>query len=469
MSEKAIKGPADKLWRVVMFPLASAASNAHNMIYLMFFMVFATEALKLNPITTGLILTVSRLVDGFVDPFLGALLDRTETRFGKFRPFLVVGSIIANISIIMVFGVSFNISQGSRMIWVIAWYLIWVIGYSCMQVANSSALSIVTKNPKHRPVSGIAGGIYSTLLGVLTQVAAVPILKHYGGFGDPRGWGVITTLAVILNIVLLILGLTAIAAKDKKEFFKSPNQKDKKEINKARFSDYIEVIKVNKPLQRLIGSVTANKTAEAISSGAMMYFYMYAVKNISLQPVVGGFSLPMGIVGAFVAGGIAIRFGTKRAYVLGACTNVIIMVTLLIVRPFSGSFVPIFVFLMATNMLFRRLTAQNVNPMIADIIDYHNYTTGKFLPGIIGSLFSFIEKLISSFGSTIVGVVMGYAGYTSGAEPTTILYWTTLLLYLGAPMLGDLTSALVMKNYPIDNHMYKEMYAQKNSETNETV
>jgi Na+/melibiose symporter-like transporter len=466
MSKEKVKD-ADKLWRVIMFPLTSASSNVHNMIYLMFFMVFATEALKLNPVTTGLILTVSRLVDGFVDPFLGALLDKTETRFGKFRPFLVIGSIIANFSIVMVFQVSFTISEGSKMIWLITWYLIWVIGYSCMQVANSSALSIVTKNPKHRPVSGVAGGIYTTLLGILGQVAAVPIIKHYGGFSEPKGWAIITTLAVILNILLLILGLTAIAAKDKKEFFKSPNQKADNGTNKAQFKDYIEVMKINKPLQRLIGSVTANKTAEAISSGAMMYFYMYAVKNVSLQPVVGGFSLPMGIVGAFVAGGVAVRFGTKKAYVFGAWTNVLIMAVLLIVRPFNGSVVPMFVFLMATNILFRRMTAQNINPMIADIIDYHNYTTGKFLPGVIGSLFSFIEKLVSSFGSTIVGVVMGYAGYKAGVEPTSTLYWATLLLYLGAPMLGDLTSALVMKNYAIDNKMYKEMYEQKQPITNE--
>jgi Na+/melibiose symporter-like transporter len=466
MSKEKVRG-TDKLWRVIMFPLTSASSNVHNMIYLMFFMVFATEALKLNPVTTGLVLTVSRLVDGFVDPFLGALLDKTETRFGKFRPFLIIGSIIANVSIVMVFQVSFTISEGSKLIWLITWYLIWVVGYSCMQVANSSALSIVTKNPKHRPVSGIAGGIYTTLLGILGQVAAVPIIKHNGGFSDPRGWAIITTLAVILNIILLLLGLTAIAARDKKEFFKSPNQKVDKEKNKAQFKDYIEVMKINKPLQRLIGSVTANKTAEAISSGAMMYFYMYAVKNVSLQPVVGGFSLPMGIVGAFVAGGVAVRFGTKKAYVFGAWTNVLIMAVLLIVRPFSGSVVPMFVFLMATNILFRRMTAQNINPMIADIIDYHNYTTGKFLPGVIGSLFSFIEKLVSSFGSTIVGVVMGYAGYKSGVEPTSALYWATLLLYLGAPMLGDLTSALVMRNYAIDNKMYKEMYEQKQTATKE--
>ncbi|WP_264191612.1 MFS transporter [Metabacillus litoralis] len=66
----------------------------------------------------------------------------------------------------------------------------------------------------------------------------------------------------------------------------------------------------------------------------------------------------------------------------------------------------VFIVLMALNMLFRRLNDQNVNPMIADIIDYHTYKTGKFMPGTVGATFTFVEKMISSFGSTIVGLAM---------------------------------------------------------------
>ena len=116
---------------------------------------------------------------------------------------------------------------------------------------------------------------------------------------------------------------------------------------------------------------------------------------------------------------------------------------------------------MAANMLFHRFSAQNTDPIIAEIIDYHQLKTGKFMPGKIGATFSLIDKVISAFGTSIVGVLMGACGYVSGAEPTTALYIAVLAMYLGAPMLGDLCSIIGLKRYHITSEEYAQMYAKK--------
>ena len=82
--------PRMELVRVVMTPLGSAASNVFNMLNMMFFLTFCTEALNLNVVVVGVVMTAMRLFDGITDPIIGNIIDRTETRFGKFRPFLVV-------------------------------------------------------------------------------------------------------------------------------------------------------------------------------------------------------------------------------------------------------------------------------------------------------------------------------------------------------------------------------------------
>lgn len=105
-----------------------------------------------------------RLFDGITDPVIGNLIDRVETKFGKFRPFLVIGSLILLGSSFAIYLGSFAIPQGGRLLWVILWYAVWVIGYTCMTTVNKCVLSVVTKNPKFRPISGIAGGIYSTII-----------------------------------------------------------------------------------------------------------------------------------------------------------------------------------------------------------------------------------------------------------------------------------------------------------------
>ena len=191
---------------------------------------------------------------------------------------------------------------------------------------------------------------------------------------------------------------------------------------------------------------------------------MYAVKNLDLQPIVSGFSTPISLVGAFVAGSIAVRFGCRNAFLMGSIANFMIALVLILLRPFGSNLTAVFIVLMSLNLLFRRFSSQNTDPMIAEIIDYHKYRTGKFVPGLIGATFSFVDKLISAFGSSIVGILMGLAGYTSGAEPTTLLYWVTIGMYLGAPLLGDLASIIALRNYNISKDDFDGMYKTENLE-----
>lgn len=344
------------------------------------------------------------------------------------------------------------------MVWVIGWYAVWVVGYTFMTTVNKCVLSIVTKNPKYRPLSGIAGGCYSTMLGLVMTTGIIPILQKNGGLDSQKGWTMIIISAFILHAVLLIGCLFAISATDKPEFYRQdPNKKQEK----ISIKDSLNVLRINQPLRMLILAASTDKIVATIQSAVMTYFYVYAVQNLDLQPIVGGISTPMSLVGAFVAGSVAVKFGCKKASLIGAIANLILEGILIIFRPFGESTLVVFVVLMAANMLFRRFSAQNVDPMIAEIIDYHKMKTGKFMPGFIGATFSFVDKVISAFGSSIVGIVMGLAGYSSGAEPTTALYIATIAMYLGAPFLGDLASIIALKRYHITNEEYKKMYGEK--------
>lgn len=116
--------PRMELVRVVMTPLGSAASNVFNMLNMMFFLTFCTEALNLNVVVVGVVMTAMRLFDGITDPIIGNIIDRTETRFGKFRPFLVIGSAILLGASFAIYVGSFAIPQSFRMVWVVLWYAV---------------------------------------------------------------------------------------------------------------------------------------------------------------------------------------------------------------------------------------------------------------------------------------------------------------------------------------------------------
>ncbi len=100
--------------------------------------------------------------------------------------------------------------------------------------------------------------------------------------------------------------------------------------------------------------------------------------------------------------------------------------------------------------------------MIADCADYETYLSGKFVPGMMGTLFSFVDKIISSFGTTIVGFGVAYLGYTAsmpqvGDAYTPALFWVTMGLFIGMPMLGWIASLIAMKFYPLDESKMREV------------
>ena len=104
--------------------------------------------------------------------------------------------------------------------------------------------------------------------------------------------------------------LFAISSSDKPEFYRQdPNKKEEK----ITIKDSINVLRLNQPLRMLILAASTDKIASTIQTSVMTYFYIYAVGNIDLQPIVGGISTPMSLVGAFVAGSVAVKFGCKKS------------------------------------------------------------------------------------------------------------------------------------------------------------
>ena len=102
-----------------------------------------------------------------------------------------------------------------------------------------------------------------------------------------------------------------------------------------------------------------------------------------------------------------------------------------------------------------------VIPMISDCADYETYLSGRFVPGMMGTLFSFIDKLISSFATTIVAFAVASIGFADRMPDVTDICYSTIILdtmflFIGMPMLGWIASLIAMKFYPLDKEKWKK-------------
>src|SRR5690606_20844100 len=129
------------------------------------------------------ILTLMRVFDGITDPIIGFIIDKTESKFGKFRPMMVIGNIILAGSILIMYNVTHLLPESLQLIFFILIYGVYVIGYTLQTACTKAAQTVLTNDPKQRPLFAVFDGVNNTILftGGQVFIASYLVVKH-GGF-----------------------------------------------------------------------------------------------------------------------------------------------------------------------------------------------------------------------------------------------------------------------------------------------
>lgn len=470
MNEHIVTNRA-KLWQMALFPLNNAATNIYlfSTYYLSY---YATGIVGLGVVLISTLMTTMRIWDAITDPIIGFLLDRTNGRFGKNRPFMVIGNIILMLSTLAMYYITYRVPENMRLLTFILIYLIYIIGYTFQCVVTKTGQTVLTNDPKQRPYFTIFDGIYNvfTFSGIQILVSSVWI-KQAGGF-NMDFFNKIIPFTLIASAICTILAILAIWNKDRTEYFGLGNAaKD----TKIKFSDYLDVLKNNRAIQMLVFAAATDKLCGTISSNSIVLVMLYGI-IFGDYSTAGTMSMilivPNIIIVILGIKGIASRLGQKKALLYGtyACIALNIALILLFIfgNPRSFSFQNINFFTIAFVILFVLLKGMMqisngvVIPMTADCADYETYRSGKYVPGLIGTLFSCIDKIISSFATTIIGLSVALIGFKEiQPQPDTpysdSILWVTLFLMFCLPILGFLCNLIAMKFYPLSKEKMLEI------------
>lgn len=162
MGEQTAKAPGlnrAKTYQLVLFPLNNGATNVYYVLVLSYIATFGSKVLALSMIFASVMVTGMRLFDAITDPIIGALMDRTNGKFGKFRPFMVIGNLIMAASILVLYCLTPLIPAGSMFLRYAAFaalYAVWVIGYTFQTSCTRSGQTVLTNDPKQRPLFTIS-------------------------------------------------------------------------------------------------------------------------------------------------------------------------------------------------------------------------------------------------------------------------------------------------------------------------
>ena len=160
-----------KPYQLALFPMNNGATNVYYVLILSYIATFGNAVLGIAMVFASMMVTGMRVFDAITDPIIGALMDKTDGRFGKFRPFMVIGNAIMAVSVVLLYIVTPMIP--ASMMWAryacfVGLYAVWVIGYTFQTSVTRSAQSVLTNDPNQRPLFTIFNTIGSLVgMGVM--------------------------------------------------------------------------------------------------------------------------------------------------------------------------------------------------------------------------------------------------------------------------------------------------------------
>lgn len=289
------------------------------------------------------------------------------------------------------------------------------------------------------------------------------------GLMNPMLYRELWAICAAMATLFAILAIIGIWRKDRPEYFGLGT------AQRIGLRDYWEVLKNNRAIQMLVVAASTDKLFMSVQANTTIMTVLYGVifGNIALQGQMSSLvMIPTVVINFLGIKFVASRMGQKKALLFGTygaiATSVLMFFLLVFGNPSSFSFTNISFFTIAFCLLwilqkgFSGISGNIVIPMTADCADYETYRSGKYVPGLMGTLFSFVDKIISSLASTIVALMFAAVGYakevpTDKSPWSPGLFWVVVIAFTIIPIIGWLCNVVAMKFYPLTKEKMEEI------------
>ena len=457
-----------KAWQIGFFALNNTAVNLYYMMML-YMSYYVAGVLGLGVAMASGLLTALGILDGITDPILGFIIDKTNGRFGKFRPFMVIGNAILALDMLLLFFCRFAGVWTFPML--IVCFVVYDIGYTFQFDVTRAAQTVLTNDPKQRPVFSAFDMGFNVILyvGVTMIVSNYLVVKH-GDF-SAQMFSEFFLLIVIASAACTTLAVLGIRAKDRPEYYGANETLEKTPV---RLRDCWDVLIHNRNVLMLILSAATDKLFSNITTNATVTVMVFAIVCGSYE--LSG-QLNMYVFGPSMAVSLlcvlyARRRGQKRAFLFATygaiVANIVIFLLFVFGDPMTlsfsnwGYFTIVLLVGMALRGGFMSVGNSLIVPMIGDCADYEVYRTGKYIPGMIGGLFSFADKIVTSLNALLVGALVVSIGFkdmfpTVGTPYSADIFRVAMICFCGLPMIGWAVNIAVLRHYDLTPEKMEEI------------
>ena len=418
------------------YACGDVASNFYWRVFDVFLFIFYTDVFGLSAAAVGTMMLVTRLIDAFSDPLMGAVADRTKTRWGKFRPYLLWGIIPIAAAGVLTFTVP-DLDDSGKLIWAYCTYIFMMLAYTFINVPYGALLGVITGDSQQRTLLTSFRFIGAFSGGSLVAYLTPELVSFYGGSDQVLGWQLtMLTYGIVAGVLFFISFISTTERIQPVATKSTPVLQDIKDL----FN--------NKPWLILFSLALIIMMTITLRGSSGTFYFKYFVER---EDLIGSFSL------AYM---LSLAVGAASTPLL---TKLCDKKTLLFILMIAVTVLSTLFYFVSNDQLWLIFTLQIgigfclgpksplVFSMYADTADFSEWKTGRRATAMIFSAAAFAQKLGGALAGAMMGWLLASLGYVANQVQSLESQHGIVLLMTLLPAMFALISVFVIRFYPLSD------------------
>lgn len=427
------------------YGLGDTACNLTFQTVNLFLFIYYTDVFGLPAAAVGTMVLVARVLDAVLDPLTGIIADRTQSRWGKFRPFILFGAIPFGLCGYLMFS-NPALSQPGKLVFAYVTYILMWIAYTAVNIPYSALMGVMSPSSADRTSLSTYRFVCAFSGGLAINALMLPLRDYFGGGDAATGYKVTMLVFSIVSIAMLLY--TFANTRERVVPAADPG---------ASLGQDLKYLFSNGPWLVLFFAAFLTLTNVGVRNAAIIYYFKYNVGDESKFTLFGTIGTITFIAGA-MATPLFLRFTNRRALMIGLTSvNALAMAAFFFVDPHA---LPVLHALNIVGTFVAGPTPAIVWSMYADTADYGAWKFGRRTTGLVFSAAVFAQKIGLAVGSFMLGWILTFVGFVPNAAQSPRALLGIKIVFSLLPGALALLSGLAIFFYRLDDPTVKQMEAE---------
>lgn len=423
-------------WEKISYGTGDFASNIMWGVVGSFLLYFYTDVALIPVAATGTLMLISRVLDAFIDPVIGGFIDRTNSKWGRTKPYIMFGIIPFCVFFILSF-TTISASDSTKIMYAYLTYIIAGILYSVVNIPYGALMPLMTRNVDEKAQLASFRMLGMALGNILVTALTMPLVNMLGNGNQQRGF-------LLTTVIFAVIGFASfmIITKNCKERYLETAVATHEKVSMGK--TYKDALKNAPWVTSVIFAFLM-----FIKIGAFVAITIFFCIQVLHNPAMISMLLPLMYVSMFISAPLTPyfikKFRHRNANIIGS----VIYALAFCIMPLVASNQTIFIAIYFIGNVFGGISSGSIFGMIADSVDYNEWKFGKRSEGTLYAGYSFSTKVGMAIGGALVGYVLAFAGYNAANVTPSAVNAINVLFY-AIPVICTVLQIVTLLFYKLD-------------------